>query len=288
MMIHRRCSASWVLFGSALLLLSTSAAAHTVEREIVDEEGNRYVGDTLDGVIQGVGRFDWTDGSSYEGEVKNGEVHGEGTMHYVDGTTYTGTFNQAKRQGFGVLTMKNGDVYIGTFVSDQMTGEGEWTSEVTGESYNGLWKDGKRQGTGVLTREDGSQFSGSFLDNQKHGFGELIEADGKIYRGYFRADQKHGDGILEINEQTKHFQSWHKGQLVVDEVIRNVENCQLVIQEVPWMFIGKDCVDGLAHGAGRAVALDGSAYVNHGKFVLGDLVQGVILPMTLPEEFHAP
>ena len=270
---------------STLLLLSVLVIARTVEREIVDDEGNRYVGDTVDGQIHGEGRFDWADGSSYEGDFKNGEVHGEGTMLYVDGSKYTGTFNRGERHGYGVLTLDDGDVYVGTFVADKMSGEGEWTSETKGESYQGLWRDGKRHGTGVLTREDGSRYSGYFLNNQRHGFGEHINATGQTYRGYFRTNLKHGDGILEVDEQTKRFQSWQQGDLIVDEEIREVENCTLTVEDHPWMFVGDECVDGLAHGTGRAVALDGSAYVNLGIFVLGSLVKGVVLPMTLPEEF---
>lgn len=279
---------SWVVLVLALSLLSALVYARTVQREFVDEEGNYYVGDTVDGEIHGVGKFDWADGSSYEGDFKHGEVHGEGTMQYVDGSKYTGTFNRGERHGYGVLTLVNGEVYVGTFVADKMAGEGEWTSESEGESYQGTWKDGKRHGTGVSTREDGSQYSGFFLNNQRHGFGEHINAQGQTYRGYFQSNLKHGDGILEVDEQTKHFQSWRDGQLIVDEEIKAVENCSLIVEGSPWMFFGDECVDGLAHGTGRAVALDGSAYVNLGTFVLGSLVTGVVLPMTLPEEFDAP
>ena len=279
---------SKLMIVSLMFLLVASVDARTIEREIVDEEGNRFVGDTLDGKIHGVGRFDWATGASYEGDFKDGEVHGEGTMHYVDGSKYTGTFNRGERHGYGVLTLKNGDVYIGTFVANKMSGEGELTSETEAESYRGLWKDGKRHGTGVQIREDGSQYSGYFLNNKRHGFGEHIHGNEQTYRGYFRANLKHGDGILEIDEDTKHFQSWQQGKLIVDELIQDVENCALVIEESPWMFVGDECVDGLAHGTGRAVALDGSAYVNHGTFVLGNLVKGVVLPMTLPEGFDDP
>lgn len=280
--------ASWVVLVAALLLLSVMVYARTVHREIIDEAGNHYVGDTVDGQIHGEGRFDWADGSSYEGDFKNGEVHGEGSMQYVDGSKYTGTFNRGERHGYGVLTLDDGDVYVGTFVSDEMSGQGEWTSESKGESYRGLWKDGKRHGTGVLTWEDGSQYTGYFLNNQRFGFGELINADGQTYRGHFRSNLKHGDGILEVDSQTKRFQSWKQGQLVVDEEIKVIENCTLTVGDKPWMFVGDECVDGLAHGTGRAIALDGSAYVNFGSFVLGNLVKGVVLPMTLPEEFDDP
>ncbi|MXZ55355.1 MAG: hypothetical protein F4227_02175 [Gammaproteobacteria bacterium] len=284
----RRKRAFYVVLICASILFGVLVIARTVEREIVDEEGNRFVGDTVDGQIHGEGRFDWADGSSYEGDFKNGEVHGEGTMQYVDGSKYSGTFNRGERHGYGVLTLEDGDVYVGTFIADKISGEGEWTSESKGESYRGLWKNGKRHGTGVLTWEDGAQYTGYFLNNQRYGFGEHISSDGQTYRGHFRSNLKHGDGILEVDQQTRRFQSWEQGQLIIDEEIKEVENCTLTVEESPWMFDGDECVDGLAHGTGRAVALDGSAYVNFGTFVLGNLVKGVVLPMTLPEEFDEP
>ena len=40
------------------------------------------------------------------------------------------------------------------------------------------------------------------------------------------------------------------------------------------MFDAESCVNGLAHGAGLAVSLDGERIVTDGRFVLGQLVAG--------------
>ena len=50
--------------------------------------------------------------------------------------------------------------------------------------------------------------------------------------------------------------------------------CALVLEGEPWMFASGDCINGRAHGAGMAVRLDGQAYVDNGRFVLGNMVAG--------------
>ncbi len=48
------------------------------------------------------------------------------------------------------------------------------------------------------------------------------------------------------------------------------------------MFVSSECINGLAHGIGMAVTLDGDHIVPNGRFVLGRLVEGEVL--TLPED----
>ena len=45
------------------------------------------------------------------------------------------------------------------------------------------------------------------------------------------------------------------------------------------MFRGPDCINGLAHGRGPAVSLDGQLYIPEARFVLGHLVDGDIQQM---------
>jgi hypothetical protein len=78
------------------------------------------------------------------------------------------------------------------------------------------------------------------------------------------------------------FQTWDEGVLVVSESIEAVENCQLIIDGQEWMFTGEQCIDGMAHGEGKAVKRDGSAYISFGKFVLGKRISGAIVSLTSP------
>lgn len=43
------------------------------------------------------------------------------------------------------------------------------------------------------------------------------------------------------------------------------------------MFQSNRCINGLAHGGGNAVRMDGSAFIAQGRFVLGKMVEGNIV-----------
>ena len=100
----------------------------------------------------------------------------------------------------------------------------------------------------------------------------------------FADDQRHGDGVLETSVDDRRFQTWNSGTLILDRPIEVNRDCKLVIDDAHWMFDGDSCIDGLAHGTGRAIREDGAAYINNGTFVLGSLSVGVVVPLTSPDE----
>lgn len=277
---------SYALIVVILLVVTFSAMesdARTVTRKVTDDEGNVYEGELRDGVRHGTGRMEWIDGTVYEGDFREGKIHGSGKMSDPDGEVYTGTFDSEIRHGYGNLVFQNGDVYEGSFVKGVISGEGSYQEKATGNSYSGLFLKGKRHGEGTLIYEDGRKYQGWFREGLKEGFGELLQANGKTYRGFFSKDVRHGAGVLDDKEQDSlHFQSWDNGELVSNELIEVVENCRLVIEGQDWMFNGEQCMDGLAHGEGRAVNKDGSAYISYGKFVLGVRTSGAIVSLTNP------
>lgn len=255
--------------------------ARTVTRKVIDDEGNVYEGELKDGVRHGIGRLEWLDGRVYEGDFHEGKIHGNGTMSVPDGEVYTGTFDNEIRHGYGKLVLQNGDVYEGSFVKGEISGEGAFREKSTGTSYNGLFLNSKRHGEGTLTYEDGRKYHGWFRENLKEGFGELQQSDGNTYRGFFSQDLRHGEGVLDDKDQSNlFFQTWDEGILVSSEPIEEVENCRLIIDGEDWMFDGEQCIDGLAHGVGKAVKRDGSAYISYGKFVLGVRTSGAIVSLT--------
>ncbi len=277
---------NYALIAVTLLVVTFSATesdARTVTRKVTDDEGNVYEGELRDGVRHGTGRMEWIDGTVYEGDFREGKIHGNGKMSVPDGEVYTGTFDNEVRHGYGNLVFKNGDVYEGSFVKGVISGEGSLQEKATGESYRGLFLRGKRHGEGTLTHEDGRTYQGWFREGLKEGFGELHQSDGNTYRGFFSQDLRHGEGVLDDKAQNSlRFQTWDNGELVSNELIEVVENCRLVIKGQDWMFSGDQCIDGLAHGEGRAVNKDGSAYIGYGKFVLGIRTSGAIVSLTSP------
>ena len=77
-------------------------------------------------------------------------------------------------------------------------------------------------------------------------------------------------------KHTPYFQHWIEGDLVEESMIVAEPRCRLDVDGHAWMFAGSDCINGLAHGRGMAVRLDGAAYVPDGRIVLGKIVEGDI------------
>ncbi|MCY3883320.1 MAG: hypothetical protein OXG24_00200 [Gammaproteobacteria bacterium] len=278
-----RC-ASYAMTAAFLIAMANvciEVDARTVVRKVVDDDGNVYEGELRDGIKHGEGTMEWVDGRTYEGDFREGKVHGSGTMSIPNGEVYTGTFDSEVRHGYGKLVLRNGDVYEGSFVSGEMSGKGSLQEEISGNFYQGMFLEGKRHGEGTQRYKDGRRYVGWFRNDLREGFGELHQSDGSVYRGFFSSDLRHGEGVLDdSNQEKRYFQTWENGELVESKLIDVVENCRLEIEGQVWMFDGDQCIDGLAHGEGKAVNTDGSAYIGYGKFVLGVRTSGAVVSLT--------
>ena len=267
-----------------------------------DRDGVVYEGEMLDGVRSGHGVLTWPDGSRYDGQFENGVRHGQGTLLLPTGDVYAGAFEHDAMTGSGRLEWTNGDVYEGDFVDGERTGQGAYFWR-NGARYRGALVAGVPHGDGVYEYTDGTVYQGQFADGSKAGFGELIQ-DGARYRGWFADDERHGlghyrgkdgtlfkghfafgrqngPGVKETPSGELSFEVWDAGRLVGATDVMAVERCALVIDSAPWMFDGDQCINGLAHGRGTAVRLDGSAYIEDGRFVLGQFVAGELTSITL-------
>ena len=67
--------------------------------EIIDENGNQYEGDCINGNKHGKGICDYTNGDQYEGQWENNKRHGNGVYYYADGSKYSGEFQNGKANG---------------------------------------------------------------------------------------------------------------------------------------------------------------------------------------------
>ena len=224
----------------------------------------------------------WGDGHHYRGDVQAGQMHGWGTHITPDGEVYTGDFANGQRHGKGTLGFANGDVYEGDFRNGSMTGRGRLTWS-NGDVYQGDFVDGVRQGRGVLERQSGGTYVGDFSGDQRHGMGRYRWRDGTLYKGHFAFGRQHRSGVKTSPSGERTFETWNDGQLTAAVPVEAVERCSLTLGGKPWMFNDDTCINGLAHGEGLAVALDGSAYVLDGRFILGKLVRGMIQSVELGE-----
>ena len=229
------------------------------------------------------GELYWGDGHHYRGGLKAGnQMHGRGIHTAPDGEVYAGDFADGQRHGEGSLTFPNGDVYEGDFHFGAMTGRGRLTWS-NGDVYEGDFLDGVRQGRGVLERQSGGTYVGDFSGDQRHGKGRYRWRDGTLYRGHFAFGKLHRSGVKTSPGGELSFETWNDGQLTATVPVAAVERCSLNLEGKPWMFNDGTCINGLAHGEGLAVALDGSAYVLNGRFILGSMVRGEIRSVELEE-----
>ncbi|MYJ75526.1 MAG: hypothetical protein F4089_10710 [Gammaproteobacteria bacterium] len=237
-------------------------------------------------VVEGAGTVEgellWGEGHRYQGGLKEGRMHGRGTHTAPDGEVYAGDFVDGRRHGRGVLRFPNGDVYEGDFRNSAMTGNGRLTWS-NGDVYEGDFVNGVREGKGVLTRQLGGTYVGGFSGDQRHGLGHYRWRDGTLYKGYFRSGSLDGSGVKRSPDGTLSFETWNDGQLTAAVTVEAVERCILTIEGKAWMFKDDTCINGLAHGEGLAVALDGTAYIPNGRFILGNIVRGEVRSVELDE-----
>ena len=237
-----------VLSLTALLLLA--AVADAAERRIELSNGDVYEGEVVNGVRSGFGTYITAAGHRYTGYFENNRMHGEGAFYWPDERVFEGTFVNGLRNGEGTLTWPDGRVFEGTFVND------------------------RREGRGELTWPNGNVYVGEFDANRRHGRGAYHWRDGTVYRGRFEDNRMQGFGVKSSPDGERYFQRWRDGELVNEAHVAANARCELVLEGEPWMFASADCINGLAHGAGIAVRLDGEAYVDNGRFVLGNMVAG--------------
>ena len=107
--------------------------------------GDKYVGDFVDGKRSGKGTYTWATGDKYIGDFIYNKRTGKGTYTWADGSKYVGDFIDGKRTGKGTYTWVSGNKYVGDFIDNKRTGKGTYTW-VSGNKYVGDFIDGKRTG----------------------------------------------------------------------------------------------------------------------------------------------
>lgn len=169
------------------------------EKEYVEfKDGDRYRGETKDGVPHGKGRYYSELGWVYEGEFFDGQINGKGKAVFSDGTVYFGEWKDGKRDGVGRSVFANGAQYVGGYVSDRFDGDGVYVYK-NGNFYNGSFKRGKPSGRGVFGRltngekiyrcTSGEWQSGKRIGRQKRFL--VSTTNGNVY---FDSDRYYLDG----------------------------------------------------------------------------------------------
>ncbi len=77
------------------------------------DNGDKYVGDVVNGLPHGQGTYTRSNGDKYVGEWKDGLPDGHGTDTSSDGRKYVGEFKDGKKHGQGIYAFPYGYQYIG-------------------------------------------------------------------------------------------------------------------------------------------------------------------------------
>ena len=91
--------------------------------DITNDQGVRYVGETLDGLPFGKGALQFSDGSKYYGNVFNYIRHGKGKITYSNGQIYDGQWVEDKKEGKGFFTDSYNALYLSDFKNDEQIGD---------------------------------------------------------------------------------------------------------------------------------------------------------------------
>lgn len=204
-------------FAAAVIVLKSGYFSHPIGvAKLAD--GSTYIGEILDGRLEGAGVIEWPGGSRYEGEFRDGVLHGKGV--YVDsfGTRYEGDFRDGHLTGTAQIEYQDGSQYEGDARTWMMHGEGIYT---TGDQeYRGTFVEEKFSGMGEHLYSGELVYRGEFKDWQYHGRGKRFVGDsiwrgkfidgflvkgvhrsgeeGSRYRGEFSFGRYHGEGELRL------------------------------------------------------------------------------------------
>jgi hypothetical protein len=157
-----------------------------------------------------------------------------------------------------------------------MHGEGRYVY-ADGRQYSGAFSSGVKNGAGFFSWPNGNRYDGSFVDGQREGGGVFFWRDGTVYRGQFQSNKQHGFGVKEQPNDLLELQQWRSGEIVQAWSIEANELCAFEFKDRAWMFSADTCINGLAHGRGAAVSLDGDFVLVEGHFVLGQMVAGELI-----------
>ena len=87
-------------------------------------DGDTYVGNWIDNLPSGYGKYTTKGGGWYRGQLHQGKFHGKGTYHYESGDVYSGDFVDNQPEGKGLMRWKQGNRYKGEFKGGKLHGLG--------------------------------------------------------------------------------------------------------------------------------------------------------------------
>lgn len=194
------------------------------------QSGAKYVGDFLEGQMNGFGVLYYPDGKRYVGYWEASKQHGEGAMFYADGRIEKGEWQHGAYQGLelpvreikeefaekgsclggdcyngiGIYQYNEGHIFEGNFVQGIPHGFGVYYIE-NGDTALGYWNKGRFLGS---LRDDAS---GCLVGDCLSGIGFYITTSKDIYMGNFKNGIFEGFGVCTFANGDKYTGSWKSG-----------------------------------------------------------------------------
>lgn len=161
----------------------------------LDEDGEIYEGEMLDGWRHGMGVCMYPNGFMYQGQWKRGREHGRGKLMTADRRTiYEGEWLDGKMHGKGKYNFKSGACYEGDWKENLRHGQGTYQLPDSAGVYRGEWREDLRWGFGCLTWANGATYEGDWARGVRHGRGTLRWSDGFEYCGQWAQNEMDGRG----------------------------------------------------------------------------------------------
>jgi serine/threonine protein kinase len=181
-----------------------------------------YTGWLKNGLPNGYGTKLYTSGDKagdkYVGESTNGMADGKGKQYYHSGAYYEGEYKNGLMDGYGTYIASNSDKYLGEFANGYQTGQGTMyynrDDEFKGDKYTGNWYNGAFSGKGTYYWHDGKVYEGDWVNSKQSGQGTMTYADGAKYIGAWSNGDRNGYGNLyDRNGNLLSSGQWENGQL---------------------------------------------------------------------------
>ncbi len=153
----------------------------------VQYEAGRYEGQVVGGMRNGEGKLIRNDGFIYSGEWKNDTMTGKGNIQWPNGDSYEGEMWEGVFQGSGTLKWVSGDSYSGQFDKGFFSGYGRFYWNI-GNYYEGQWSNGEFNGYGIFRYASGETYEGEWKNGKKNGKGKHIDGEGRITIGTWEND----------------------------------------------------------------------------------------------------